>query len=70
MAPVLAGIFTETLPGAVAVLAGLTGLLGGAARYAAVLADRSERGIERATGFGYLLGFAIGSLILTIDVLT
>jgi len=57
---VFAGILTERLSGAVAVLAGLTGLLGGAAHYAAVVTDRSERGIERATGFGYFLGFAVG----------
>ena len=67
---VYAGILTSELSGAVAVLAGLTGLFGGAAHYAAVLANRSERGVERATGLGFFSGFAIGILILAADILT
>jgi hypothetical protein len=56
---VLAGIFTNTLSGAVAVLVGFTGLFGGAAHYAAVLAGRTEREIERATGFGFSSALAL-----------
>lgn len=63
----LAGIFTSALSGAVATLIGLTGLCGGAARYGAVLANRSEREIERATAFGFFLGFGLGVLVLLMD---
>lgn len=66
---ILAGIFTDALSGAVAALIGFTGLLGGAAHYAAVLASRSDREIERATGIGFFLGFALGTLALLIDAL-
>ena len=62
-----AGIFTDALSGAVALLIGSTGLIGGAARYAAVLAGRTEREIERATAFGFFLGFGLGTLALVID---
>lgn len=64
---VLAGIFTDALSGAVALLIASTGLIGGAARYAAVLANRTEREIERATAFGFFLGFALGTLALVVD---
>jgi len=67
---VLAGIFTEALSGATALLIGSTGLIGGAARYAAVLANRTDREIERATAFGFFLGFGIGTLALLIDSTT
>lgn len=66
---VLGGIFTDALSGAVAALIGFTGLFGGAAHYAAVLADRSEREVERATGIGFFLGFALGAVALVIDAL-
>ncbi len=64
---VLGDIFTKTLSGAVAALIGFTGLFGGAAHYAAVLAGRSQREVERATGFGFFFGCALGVLVLTID---
>ena len=64
------GIFTDALSGAVALLIGSTGLIGGAARYAAVLASRSEREIERATAFGFFLGFGLGTLALLVDSAT
>lgn len=67
---VLAGIFTNVLSGAVALLIGATGLIGGAARYAAVLANRTEREIERATAFGFFLGFGLGTLALLVDSAT
>lgn len=69
-APVIAGIFTGALAGAVAALIGFTGLFGGAAHYAAVLAGRSEREIERATAIGFFLGFGLGALALIVDSLT
>lgn len=61
------GIFTDALSGAIAVLIGSTGLIGAAARYAAVLAGRAEREIERATAFGFFLGFGLGTLALLVD---
>ena len=70
MTPVLGGIFTNALSDAVAVLVGCTGLFGGAAHYVAVLAGRSEREVERATGFGFFFGFGLGTLVLAIDALT
>jgi len=39
------------------------------AHYSAVLAGRSEREVERATGVGFFLGFALGALALVIDAL-
>jgi hypothetical protein len=51
-------------------LIGFTGLFGGAAHYGAVLAGRSEREVERATGFGFFFGFGLGTLVLVIDSLT
>jgi hypothetical protein len=65
----LAGLLIDVLSGAVAVLLGCTSLLGGAAHYGAVLANRSEREIERATGFGFFLGAVIGTIALALDVL-
>lgn len=70
MTLLLAGIFTDALSGAVALLIGSTGLIGGAARYAAVLVGRSEREVERATAFGFFFGFGLGSLALVIDSAT
>lgn len=67
IALLIAGILTDALPGAVALLIGSTGLVGGAARYAAVLANRAEREIERATAFGFFSGFGLGALALLID---
>ena len=64
---VYAGVFTNTVSGAIAALVGFTGLCGGAAHYAAVLADRTEREIERATAFGFFLGFGFGALVLVTD---
>ena len=57
----LGDIFTEALSGAAAFAALSTGLIGGAARYAAVLSGRSEHDVERATAIGFFvgLGFAL-----------
>lgn len=67
---IFGGIFTDALSGTVALLIGSTGLIGGAARYAAVLSGRIEREIERATAFGFFLGFGLGTLALIIDSAT
>jgi hypothetical protein len=70
MTLLLGGIFTDALSGSVALLIGSTGLIGGAARYAAVLAGRTEREIERATAFGFFFGFGLGALALVVDSVT
>lgn len=67
---VLAGIFTNALSGAVAALVGFTGLFGGAAHYSAILAGRTKAEIERATAFGFFVGFGLGVLVLLIDSVT
>jgi hypothetical protein len=64
---VLGGIFSDALSGAIAALIGFTGLFGGAAHYAAILAGRTAPEIERATAFGFFFGFALGVLVLVID---
>lgn len=67
---VFGGILTDALSGAIAALIGFTGLFGGAAHYAAVLAGRSQREVERATAIGFFLGFGFGAVALLIDALT
>ncbi len=64
------GIFTNEVSGAVAALIGFTGLFGGAAHYAAILADRAKADIERGTAFGFFIGFGLGILVLLVDSLT
>lgn len=64
------GIFTDELSGAVAALIGFTGLFGGATHYAAILAGRAKAEVERATAFGFFLGFGLGILVLVTDSLT
>ena len=61
------GILSGELSGAGALLITSTGLIGGAARYAAVLSERTEREIERATALGFFFGFGLGALALAID---
>jgi hypothetical protein len=67
---VVGRIFTEALTGAAAVVISSTGLIGGAARYGAVLADRSDREIEKATAVGFFLGLGIGIFALVLDSAT
>lgn len=67
---VFGGIFSNALSGAAALLISSTGLIGGAARYAAVLAGRTEREIERATAFGFFFGFGLGAFALVVDSAT
>lgn len=65
-----AGIFTNALSGAITLLIGASSLIGGGAHYAAVLARKTEEEIERATGFGFFLGFGLGIVTLLIDSTT
>jgi len=64
------GIFTHVLSGAIATLVGFTGLFGGGARYAAVLAGRTKSEVESATATGFFLGFGLGLVVLVTDSLT
>lgn len=60
----LANIYFGELPSAVVLLAVSTWLVGGASRYAAVLAGRSQGQVERATGIGLFAGVSLALLIL------
>lgn len=60
----LAGIYLEAFSSAAALLALSTGLIAGASRYGAVLADRTERMTERATAAGFFLGLGLGLLAI------
>ena len=51
-------------------LIGTSGLIGGGAHYAAVLARKTEQEIERATAFGFFLGFGFGAFVLLVDTTT
>jgi hypothetical protein len=64
-----AGILTETLSDGAALVLAITGLFGGSARYAAVLARRTEDEIERATATGFFFGFVLALLGLLVDSL-
>jgi hypothetical protein len=72
MAPcfVLAEIFPNGLSGAVAVLMGFTGLVGGVGRYGAVLFDLTPSEIDRATALGFFGGLGIGCLAVLIESTT
>jgi hypothetical protein len=65
-----AGILTKSLPDAAAVLAAVTGLCGGASRYAAVLARQDRDTVERATATGFFFGLVLALLGLGVDFLT
>jgi hypothetical protein len=70
MSFVFARIFADALSGAVTLLIGISGLIGGGAHYAAVLAGKGEQEIERATALGFFLGFGFGAVALLIDATT
>jgi hypothetical protein len=72
MAPclVLAGIFTNGLSGAVAVLIGFTGLVGGVGRYSAILKGLTPSEIDRATALGFFGGLGAGCLAVLIESTT
>lgn len=63
------GIHSGAFLSAVVLLASSAWLTGGSSRFAAVLAGRTHRQIERATGIGFFVGVALALLILTIDLL-
>ncbi|HEX4464591.1 MAG TPA: hypothetical protein VH042_08140 [Solirubrobacterales bacterium] len=63
----LSGFFTDDPSGAVAALIGFTGLMGGAGRYGAVLVNRNESEIERATAIGFFGGLVVGCIALLIE---
>jgi len=65
----LAGLLIDFTSGAVAMLAGLSGLLGGTAHYLAVLAERSHGEVEVRTGAGFFAGMFIGASLLLADVI-
>jgi hypothetical protein len=60
----LSAIHSEALSSAAALIALATGVLGGAARYAAVLDGRSEREVERATAIGFFVGLGFTAMTL------
>jgi hypothetical protein len=60
----VAAIHSETLSSAAALVALATGVIGGAARYAAVLGGRSENEVERATAIGFFVGLGFTALTL------
>jgi hypothetical protein len=66
----LAGIFTKGLPDSMTSLLAFTGLFGGSARYAAVLARWDKGRVERATATGFFFGFVFCGLGLLIDYAT
>ncbi|HEX6456063.1 MAG TPA: hypothetical protein VF009_06035 [Solirubrobacterales bacterium] len=60
----IASIHSEALSGAAAVVALATGVIGGAARYGAVLIGRSEHEVERATAIGFFSGLGLAVMAL------
>jgi hypothetical protein len=60
----LADIYSGEVAGPAVFLASATWLVGGASRYATVLAGRSQRQVERATAIGLYVGIALGLLTL------
>ncbi len=54
------GLLIDLISGGIANLVGLTGLFAGAAHYGAVLADWPQKKVERITGAGFFVGFALG----------
>jgi hypothetical protein len=69
MAPcfVIGGILTNGLSGAFAAVVGLTGLMGGAGRYGAILRGKTPSEIDRTTAFGFFIGLGVGCLALLIE---
>ena len=60
----VASIHSEAISGAAALVALATGVVGGAARYAAVLSGRSEHQVERATAIGLFVGLGFTAVVL------
>jgi hypothetical protein len=60
----VASIHSEALSDAAALVALATGIIGGAARYAAVLNGRSDQEVERATAIGFFVGLGFVGMAL------
>jgi hypothetical protein len=65
--PPVAGLLIEVVSAAVALLVGLSGLLGGAAHYLSVFAGGTRRQVEVRTGAGFFVGMVFGIPILLLD---
>ena len=65
----IAGILIETLSDAAAVVVAVTGVFGGASRYAAVLARWEKDKVERATANGFFFGLCLALLCVLVDFL-
>jgi hypothetical protein len=63
-------LLASSLPDAVAAVLAVTGLFGGSAHYAAILARWEKDEVERATAFGFFFGFGLSLLGLGIDSMT
>lgn len=66
----LAGIVTEAASDTAALAVASTGLPGGTAHYAAVLARRTEPEVELATGIGFFAGLGFVGVALLVEVMT
>lgn len=64
------GIFTNAFSDAAAALISFTGLFGGAAHYGAILTNRTKTEVERATAYGFFIGFVLGALALLSELST
>jgi hypothetical protein len=65
----IAGLLIEVASSAVAILAGLTGLMAGTAHYLAVLAGRNQRKVDVHTGSGFFVGMGIGAGLLLLELI-
>lgn len=67
---IFGGIFPNGLSGAIAVLLGFTGLVGGVGRYGAILQGLTPNDIDRATALGFFGGLGAGCLAVLIESTT
>lgn len=65
----IAGVLTENLSDAATAILAFTGLFGGAAHYAAILARQKKAEVDRATALGFFIGIGLGALMLVKDYL-
>lgn len=66
----VASVLTGSLPDAAAAALAVTGLFGGSAHYAAILARWEKDEVERATVIGFFFGFGLSLLGIGIDSMT
>ncbi len=62
-----ADLFAGGVPGAVAALVGLTGVLAGAGRYVAVLAGHTGPDLERSTALGFFFGLLVWCIVCIVE---